>query len=71
MTSDVVFWSPGFGEAGVGESASLMSGELWTSLPPVRAGGDHEVDDSRWFLGLGPTGAGLVLDDLAEITASR
>jgi iron complex transport system substrate-binding protein len=71
VTSDVVFWSPGFGEGGVGESASLMAGELWTSLPPVQAGGAYEVDDSRWFLGLGPTGAGLVLDDLAEITASR
>ncbi|GHE11444.1 ABC transporter substrate-binding protein [Klenkia taihuensis] len=71
VTSDVVFWSPGFGDGGAGESVSLMSGELWTSLPPVQAGADHEVDDSRWFLGLGPTGAGLVLDDLAEITASR
>jgi len=71
VTSDVVFWSPGFGDGGRAESASLMAGQLWTSLPPVQAGGDHEVDDSRWFLGLGPTGAGLVLDDLAEITASR
>ncbi|SDF71965.1 ABC transporter substrate-binding protein [Klenkia brasiliensis] len=71
VTSDVVFWSPGFSDGGAAESASLMAGELWTSLPPVQAGGAHEVDDSRWFLGLGPTGAGLVLDDLAEITASR
>ncbi|SDP04721.1 iron complex transport system substrate-binding protein [Klenkia soli] len=71
VTSDVVFWSPGFGDGGVAESTSLMSGELWTSLPPVQAGAAYEIDDSRWFLGLGPTGADLVLDDLTEIAASR
>ncbi|QNG37049.1 iron-siderophore ABC transporter substrate-binding protein [Geodermatophilaceae bacterium NBWT11] len=71
VTSDVVFWSPGFSDAGAAESASITSGGLWTSLPPVQAGGDHEIDDSRWFLGLGPSGADLVLDDLAEIAAAR
>ncbi|MCW2584159.1 MAG: hypothetical protein JWQ53_2949 [Klenkia sp.] len=58
-------------DAGATESAAITSGGLWTWLPPVQAGGDHEIDDSRWFLGLGPSGADPVLDDLAEITASR
>lgn len=71
VTSDVVFWSPGFGETGQAESASVQSGGLWTTLPAVQAGAEHEIDDSRWFLGLGPSGADLVLDDLAEIVASR
>ena len=71
VTSDVVFWSPGFGETGQAESASVQSGGLWTALPAVQAGADHEVDDSRWFLGLGPSGADLVLDDLTDIAASR
>jgi iron complex transport system substrate-binding protein len=71
VTADVVFWSPGFTDEGGAEAADLQTGGLWSSLPAVASGDEHEVDDARWFLGLGPSGADLVLDDLAEITASR
>ncbi|SCX41163.1 iron complex transport system substrate-binding protein [Klenkia marina] len=71
VTADVVFWSPGFTDEGSGEAASLQTGGLWTTLPAVASGDAHEVDDARWFLGLGPSGADLVLDDLTEIAASR
>lgn len=70
--ADVLFWSPGFaGGAGATEVETVFSGELWRSLAAVQAGAAHEIDDDRWFLGLGPTGADLVLDDLAELAPQR
>lgn len=71
VTADVVFWSPGFTDAGGSEAAGLQTGGLWNALPAVVSGDAHEVDDARWFLGLGPSGADLVLDDLTDIAAAR
>lgn len=71
VTADVVFWSPGFTDEGGSEAAGLQTGGLWSSLPAVVSGDEHEVDDARWFLGLGPSGADLVLDDLTAIAATR
>jgi iron complex transport system substrate-binding protein len=33
----------------------------------VAEGRAFEVDDDRWYLAMGPLGAGLVLDDLEEV----
>lgn len=37
---------------------------LWETLPAVREGRAFTVDDDTWMLAIGPTGAGLILDDL-------
>ncbi|MFB9377139.1 ABC transporter substrate-binding protein [Kineococcus gynurae] len=69
--ADVIFWSPGFGDAGRTEVANVTAGPLWGSLGAVRAGSAYEVSDDTWFLGLGPSGADGVLDDLEDIAARR
>jgi iron complex transport system substrate-binding protein len=46
---------------------AVVGGELWNRLGAVQRGTAHRVDDEVWFLGLGPTGASLVLDDLQEL----
>jgi iron complex transport system substrate-binding protein len=45
----------------------VTTGQLWQGMSAVREGRAHEVSDDRWFLAIGPLGAGLVLDDLEEI----
>lgn len=47
--------------------ADDLNGKLWPRIPAVQGGRAQEVDDSVWFLGLGPTGANLVLDDLTRL----
>ena len=37
---------------------------LWGSLSAVQQGCQFDVDDSEWMLGIGPIGAGVVLDDI-------
>lgn len=39
---------------------------LWAQLPAVQQGRAFDVDDKIWMTGIGVTGAGLVLDDLAR-----
>ncbi|MGY1669300.1 ABC transporter substrate-binding protein [Geodermatophilus sp. SYSU D00710] len=56
-----------YGEAGATAAAQVTGGPLWQSIPAVAEGRSFAVDDDRWFLGLGPLGAGLVLDDLEEL----
>lgn len=63
---DLLFWS-GYGDDGAGAAGQVSAGPLWQSLQAVQAGRAYAVDDDRWFLGLGPLGAGLVLDDLEEL----
>ena len=60
---DLVFHAAygGEGQAAAGE---ITSGGLWQGLSAVRQGRAFEVGDDRWFLAIGPLGAGLVLDDL-------
>lgn len=60
---DLLFYGA-YGEEGQGALGEVTGGGLWQSLAPVQEGRAFEVDDDRWFLGLGPLGAGLVLDDL-------
>ena len=56
-----------YGADGSTASGQVTAGPLWGSIPAVQQGRAFEVDDDRWFLALGPLGAGLVLDDLEEL----
>ncbi len=53
-----------YGADGAAAAGQVTAGPLWRSIPAVAEGRAVTVDDDRWFLGLGPLGAGLVLDDL-------
>jgi iron complex transport system substrate-binding protein len=63
--ADWIFYSSYGPQDGTAEG-SVVGGELWNRLGAVQRGTAHPVDDEVWFLGLGPTGAGLVLEDLEE-----
>ena len=40
---------------------------LWKGVPAVAEGRQHWVEDDIWMLGIGPIGAGLILDDLERL----
>ncbi len=63
--ADRIFYSSYGPREGTAEG-SVVGGELWNRLGAVQRGTAHPVDDEVWFLGLGPTGASLVLEDLQE-----
>ncbi|MFD6893215.1 ABC transporter substrate-binding protein [Rhodococcus sp. NPDC060086] len=50
--------------------AAVVSGPLWNQIEAVQEGRVERVSDETWFLGLGPTGAMLVLDDLQDMLGS-
>lgn len=63
--ADWIFYS----SLGAGPSAdekAVTSSGLWAGLGAVKAKHAIPVDDSVWFLGLGPIGAMKVLDDLKK-----
>jgi iron complex transport system substrate-binding protein len=62
---DVIFYTSYGAPEATGES-TVVAGAGWRALEAVQKGNAHRVNDDVWFLGLGPTGAGLILDDLAE-----
>jgi iron complex transport system substrate-binding protein len=61
--SDWIFYTSYGTPEATGEKAAL-EGPIWDKLEAVKAGNVHRVNDDVWFLGLGPTGASLILDDL-------
>lgn len=63
---DLLFYSSYGPPEGTAELA-VTAGPLWGRLGAVESGNAHRVDDETWFLGLGPTGALLVLEDLKEL----
>lgn len=67
---DVLFWSS-YGEPSATGETSVVNGTQWKQLPPVAAGTAHRVEDDIWFLGLGPTGAGLIVDQLSGFLAAK
>lgn len=67
---DLLLYSA-YGSEGATELTELTSGGLWQSLPAVQRGDAVAVDDDRWFLAIGPLGAGLVLDDLTDIAGQQ
>lgn len=44
---------------------------LWKAVPAVAEGRQHWVEDDIWMLGIGPIGAGLILDDVERLLADR
>ena len=60
---DLVFHAS-YGTEGQTAAGQITSGGLWQGLSAVQQGRAFEVGDDRWFLAIGPLGAGLVLDDL-------
>jgi len=44
--------------------------QVWNSVPAVAEGRQHWVEDDVWMLGIGPLGAGHILDDLEATLAS-
>jgi iron complex transport system substrate-binding protein len=58
-----------YGGADATEENSTTSGAIWQSMSAVKSDHAQPVDDEVWFLGLGPTGAMTVLDQLESILA--
>ena len=67
--ADWIFYSS-YGPPEATDQGAVVGGQLWAELPGVKSGHVRPVDDEVWFLGLGPTGAMLVLDDLEKILAT-
>ncbi|WP_043465934.1 iron-siderophore ABC transporter substrate-binding protein, partial [Kitasatospora sp. MBT66] len=59
--ADVIFYSV-YGDPAKSDHARIVGGTLWNGLDAVRNGRVHQVDDNLWMLGIGYTGAGLILD---------
>ncbi|MFG3225609.1 ABC transporter substrate-binding protein [Kitasatospora sp. NPDC048194] len=67
--ADVIFYSV-YGDAAESDQAKITEGALWKDLDAVRNGRVYRVDDNLWMLGIGYTGAGLVLDQMrADLAA--
>jgi iron complex transport system substrate-binding protein len=62
---DVIFYTSYGAPDATGET-TVTAGAGWQALEAVKNGTAYRVNDDVWFLGLGPTGAGLILDDLEE-----
>ncbi|MFC5663369.1 ABC transporter substrate-binding protein [Kitasatospora misakiensis] len=61
--ADVIFYSV-YGDAAKSDHAKIVGGTLWNKLDAVRNGKVYQVDDNLWMLGIGYTGAGLILDQI-------
>ncbi|WP_460962568.1 ABC transporter substrate-binding protein [Parasphingorhabdus pacifica] len=66
---DLLFYSS-YGSAAKQRQDELVASSQWSNLGAVRDNKAFEVSDDRWFLGLGPLGANLVLDDLEKIVGN-
>ncbi|MFJ2577666.1 ABC transporter substrate-binding protein [Kitasatospora aureofaciens] len=63
--ADVIFYSV-YGDAAKSDQAKVTEGALWKNLDAVRNGRIFRVDDGLWMLGIGYTGAGLILDQIRK-----
>ncbi|MEV7021980.1 iron-siderophore ABC transporter substrate-binding protein [Kitasatospora sp. NPDC093558] len=63
--ADVIFYSV-YGDAAKSDQPNILGGALWKDLDAVRNGRVFQVDDGLWMLGIGYTGAGLVLDQIRK-----
>ena len=64
---DWLFWGT-YSDPAATDQDAVVDGPLWDKVPAVADGGVvKEVNDETWYLGLGVTGANLVLDDLESI----
>ncbi|GAA1579092.1 MULTISPECIES: ABC transporter substrate-binding protein [Kribbella] len=67
---DRIFYSS-YGKPDTTDESKVVNGNLWKSLPAVKAGKAQRVDDEVWFLGLGPIGAMNVLSDLEKLLGPK
>ncbi|TWD82853.1 iron complex transport system substrate-binding protein [Kribbella amoyensis] len=67
---DRIYYSS-YGKPETTDESKVVNGNLWKSLPAVKAGHVDRVDDEVWFLGLGPIGAMDVLSDLEKLLAPQ
>ncbi|MFD3525377.1 ABC transporter substrate-binding protein [Streptomyces sp. NPDC058653] len=58
-----------YGDAKATDRDTARANPLWKNLGAVKAGQASDVPDETWYLGLGVTAAGLVLDDLRGFLA--
>ncbi|MFF9642047.1 ABC transporter substrate-binding protein [Kitasatospora aureofaciens] len=63
--ADVIFYAV-YGDASKSDRTGITEGALWKDLEAVRNGRAYEVDDNLWMLGIGYTGAGLILDRIRK-----
>lgn len=66
---DILFWTSYGTPQGTDESTVIAS-KVWQNIPAVQQKKAFRVDDDIWFLGLGPTGAGLIVQQLGEHLAA-
>lgn len=67
---DYIFYTS-YGKPGATGETKVISGSQWKNLPAVKAGKASRVNDDIWFLGLGPTGAGLIVKQLGEHLSAK
>ena len=65
---DYIFYSSYGKPENTGETAALAN-PGWSQLSGVQKGKAFRVDDDVWYLGLGPTGANLIVKQLGEYLA--
>ncbi|WP_049579345.1 ABC transporter substrate-binding protein [Streptomyces sp. SBT349] len=66
---DVIFYTS-YGAADASGEEEAVGGPLWDGLSAVREGDAHRVDDGLWFLGIGYTAAGQILDEIEGTLAA-
>ncbi len=62
---DFIFYTS-YGSADASGEDEAVGGPLWEDLTAVREGRAFRVDDQLWFLGIGYTAAGQILDELQQ-----
>ncbi|AKE41784.1 Iron siderophore binding protein [Corynebacterium kutscheri] len=66
----VIFYSS-YGKPDATGQDAIVNGAAWKNLSAVKNGQAYEVNDDVWFLGLGPTGAMQIVDDLEEMLPKK
>ena len=67
--ADYVFYSS-YGDPKATGEETVVNSNSWKNLKAVKEGRAHRVEDDVWFLGLGPTGAIQIADDLKKFLSS-
>ncbi|CAM3756952.1 ABC transporter substrate-binding protein [Tsukamurella strandjordii] len=65
---DYLFYSS-YGKPDVTGESTALANPAWSQLGAVQRGKAFRVDDDVWYLGLGPTGANLIVTQLGEFLA--
>lgn len=66
---DILFWTS-YGTPEGTDEHTVITSTVWQNIPAVQQQKAFRVDDDIWFLGLGPTGAGLIVGQLGEHLAA-